>query len=102
MLAVRTIWISVVVVALLLVGSGRWAQAQNAPSNQEILDKMKAMEERIKTLEQQLDQKNAAPAPVVAPPTSPAPIGTPTAAPPTTPGTQPLAQSPPSSATAPS
>ena len=85
MLAVRTVWISVVVVALLLVGGGRWAQAQNAPSNQEILDKMKAMEERIKTLERQLDQKNAAsPAPVGAPSTSPAPAGTPTAAPGTT------------------
>jgi hypothetical protein len=104
MLAVRTIWISVVVVALLLVGGGRWAQAQNAPSNQEILDKMKAMEERIKTLERQLEQKNAAPsAPVVAPSTAPAPAGTPTAAPAMTPGTQPLAQtSPPASATAPS
>src|SRR5215470_97257 len=103
MLAVRTIWMSVVVVALLLAGGGRWAQAQNAPSNQEVLDKMKAMEERIKSLERQLDQKNAPPpAPVVTPSTSPAPVGTPTAAPPTTPGTQPLAQtSPPPSATAP-
>jgi hypothetical protein len=88
MLAARTIWISIMAVASLLGEGGSWAQAQN-PSNQELLDKMKAMEQRIQTLERQLEQKNAAPPPAAAPPTTPA--------------TQPLAQtSPPASAVAPS
>jgi hypothetical protein len=108
MLAARTIGISLMVVALLLIGTARWAHAQNAPSNQELLDKMKAMEERIQTLERQLEQKNAPPAPApVAAPTPPGPAasaGTP-AAPgaPAAPGTTPaMAQTPPSGSTAPS
>jgi len=103
MLAARTIGISLMVVAVLLVGTARWAHAQNAPSNQELLDKMKAMEERIQTLERQLDQKNApppGPAPVAAP-TPPAPAAS--AGAPAAPGTAPaMAQTPPPGSTAPS
>jgi hypothetical protein len=89
MLAARTIWISIMVVALLLAASAGSAQAQN-PTNQELLDKMKAMEQRIQTLEGQLEQqKKAAPVPV------PVPAATPAAAPATAPGTQPLAQTSP-------
>jgi hypothetical protein len=91
MLAARTVWISIMVVALLLAGSAGSVQAQN-PTNQELLDKMKAMEQRIQTLEGQLEQqKKAAPVPV--------PAAAPVAAPATAPGTQPLAQtSPPAAA----
>ena len=97
MLAARTIWMSITVVALLLGGNAGSAQAQG-PTNQELLDKMKAMEQRIQTLEGQLEQqKKAAPVPV------PAPVPAPAAAPATAPGTQPLAQtSPPASQAPPS
>ena len=100
MLAPRTFSPSVLAIALLLVGGARWAHAQNAPSNQELMDRLKAMEERIKTLERQLDQKNPPPpgsAPA-APAPSPAPATAPAAAPATAPATEPLARTSPSPA----
>ncbi|HKW95931.1 MAG TPA: hypothetical protein VJX92_28845 [Methylomirabilota bacterium] len=60
MLSVRTMWITFVAVASLLGGSAGVARAEDGPTNQELLNKMKAMEERIQSLERQLEQRNAA------------------------------------------
>src|SRR5258707_7160116 len=53
---------------------GGLARAEDGPSNQELLNKMKAMEQRIQTLERQLEQKSA-----VAQPATGAPDAAPTA-----------------------
>jgi hypothetical protein len=58
------------------LGAGA-AGAEDAPSNQELLNKMKAMEQRIQMLEHQLEQRNA----TASPPASPSPAPT-AAAPP--------------------
>jgi hypothetical protein len=82
------------------VGSGS-AWAEDPPSNQELLNKMKAMEQRIQTLEQQLEQKNAArpPAGTAAPAGAPA-GGTAAAPAPASAAPQPMVQAAPTATTA--
>jgi hypothetical protein len=63
----------IVAVSLWSLGGGL-ARAEDGPSNQELLNKMKAMEQRIQTLERQLEQKSA-----VAEPATGAPGAAPTA-----------------------
>jgi hypothetical protein len=72
---------SVIAVAWLLGECGRGAQAQDAPSNQELLEKMKAMEQRIQTLERQLEQKTASPPAAAAPAAAPVAQTSPSAPP---------------------
>ncbi len=68
MLSMRTISITLATVALLLAGGGAPARSEDAPSTRELLEKMKAMEQRIQTLERQLEDRRAAgPAPEPAP-----------------------------------
>jgi hypothetical protein len=75
---IRGVLIAAGLVASLGAGA---AGAEDAPSNQELLNKMKAMERRIQMLEHQLEQRNAtasppasaSPAPTAAVPPSPVP-----------------------------
>ncbi len=70
----RTVRGFVIVAVLLWSLGGGLARAEDGPSNQELLNKMKAMEQRIQTLERQLEQKSA-----VAEPATGAPGAAPTA-----------------------
>jgi hypothetical protein len=81
MLTERTIRGFVIAAGLVSSLGGGAASAEDAPSNQELLNQMKAMEQRIQMLEHQLERRNAAgspaasapPTPAAAAPASPAP-----------------------------
>ena len=77
----QTIRALVITVGLLSSVSLGSTWAEDPPSNQELLNKMKAMEQRIQMLEQQLEQKNAATPPAGTAATSGAPAGGAAAAP---------------------
>ena len=84
---VRTFPTDIVAAVMVLSLAAGPARAEDPPSNQALLDKMKAMEDRIQTLERQLEQKNATSPAGSSAATSGAPAGaTPASAPPAAPG----------------